>query len=326
MNIKARPLTIDGLMRYLRSKNIKINGSSQKRKLRNIGYYHGYKGYRFINKPTNKINISDINEVFAYNDFDVKLKTLLYPKIMFIETALKNYTLEVILQENNSSNFYTIFNNSLTEYTEHRKKSYKEMVKQRLSLRNCIYKEISDNYSNKEVICHFYDKGINTPIWAIFEIITLGEFGYFVKCLNYICRDKLSNNLGIQINANTDRRIPEKIIFVLTGIRNAVAHNEVVYDTRFKKSSVPEGFLNWFESETNIHRIDMNHIEDYFILIACLLMHFKVAKSEVKKFLNDFKSTCELLRKQISINYYSQIITTDLNNKLVSLNKYIKNL
>ena len=41
---KKRPKTTDALMRYLREeKGISISGSSQKRKLMNIGYYHGYK-------------------------------------------------------------------------------------------------------------------------------------------------------------------------------------------------------------------------------------------------------------------------------------------
>lgn len=51
---KKRPKTTDALMRYLREeKGISISGSSQKRKLMNIGYYHGYKGYRYIGKASN---------------------------------------------------------------------------------------------------------------------------------------------------------------------------------------------------------------------------------------------------------------------------------
>ena len=42
---EPHPKSIDGLMRYLRDKKgISISGSSQKRKLMNMGYYHGYKG------------------------------------------------------------------------------------------------------------------------------------------------------------------------------------------------------------------------------------------------------------------------------------------
>ena len=59
--------TINGLMKYLRNNhNIKINGSTDKQKLKCVGYYHGYKGYRYIKKPNNRINFSS---------FDVKRST-----------------------------------------------------------------------------------------------------------------------------------------------------------------------------------------------------------------------------------------------------------
>lgn len=79
--------SINSLMAYLRDVHkIKIKGSVQKRKLRNIGYYHGFKGYRFINKHTKKIPYFDFMQLLSINDFDMKLKALLYPQIMFIET------------------------------------------------------------------------------------------------------------------------------------------------------------------------------------------------------------------------------------------------
>jgi hypothetical protein len=40
--------------------------------LRNMGYYHGYKGYRFINKPVNAIPYSAFEELSAIYDFDAK--------------------------------------------------------------------------------------------------------------------------------------------------------------------------------------------------------------------------------------------------------------
>lgn len=38
----------DALMRHLRENGISISGSSQKQQLINTGYFHGYKGYRFL--------------------------------------------------------------------------------------------------------------------------------------------------------------------------------------------------------------------------------------------------------------------------------------
>lgn len=58
--------TVNALMKYLRDKKgIQIEGSSQKQKLRSIGYYHGYKGYRFFSSPSNHL---------AYTDFNHKLR------------------------------------------------------------------------------------------------------------------------------------------------------------------------------------------------------------------------------------------------------------
>lgn len=110
---------IDGLMKHLRDNhNIAIKGSSQKRKLRNIGYYHGYKGYRFIYKSGNKVSIpyTDFNQVLSINTFDIELKSIFYPHLMFIETALKNYVLEILLLEGKTSDFEEIYEKLLTCY------------------------------------------------------------------------------------------------------------------------------------------------------------------------------------------------------------------
>ncbi len=82
--------TTNALMKYLREKhNISIEGTKDKKNLRNIVYYHGYKGYRYINNPQNRINLSSFDEIVSIVDFDSKLKSLLYPQIMQIETISK---------------------------------------------------------------------------------------------------------------------------------------------------------------------------------------------------------------------------------------------
>jgi hypothetical protein len=42
------------------------------------------------------------------NDFDMQLKALLYPRMMLVETALKNYTLEAVLADSKSESSETI--------------------------------------------------------------------------------------------------------------------------------------------------------------------------------------------------------------------------
>ena len=80
----------DALMRHLRDNGISISGSSQKQQLINTGYFHGYKGYRFFVSSSNRLPFTSYNEINATIQYDTKLKSLLYGKMMFIETALKN--------------------------------------------------------------------------------------------------------------------------------------------------------------------------------------------------------------------------------------------
>lgn len=109
-------LTIRQMMRYLRNNHNMSIKSNQAHALRNLGYYHGYKGYRFIRTPQNRISFRTFDELLAINNFDMHLKSLLYSKVMFIETALKSYVIEAVLADSKSENINDIFNRSLTYY------------------------------------------------------------------------------------------------------------------------------------------------------------------------------------------------------------------
>ena len=58
-------LTINQLMKYLRNHHSISVKSNQAQSLRNIGYYHGYKGYRFIRNPNSRIPFSSLDEVIG---------------------------------------------------------------------------------------------------------------------------------------------------------------------------------------------------------------------------------------------------------------------
>ena len=115
--MKKKPKSINALMAYMRDeKGLSISGSSDKKKLRYMGYFHGYKGYRFHNNPANTYAFNSFDEVQAIYDFDMAIKTMFYPEIMFLETAFKNYVLEVILEDAESKRFANIYAKLLTDY------------------------------------------------------------------------------------------------------------------------------------------------------------------------------------------------------------------
>ena len=64
-------------MKYLRNTHHISVKCSQTQALRNMGYYHGFKGYRFIREDTNRVNFTSLDEVIARNNviFDTRFKT-----------------------------------------------------------------------------------------------------------------------------------------------------------------------------------------------------------------------------------------------------------
>ena len=318
--------TTNALMKYLRdTHNISICDSKDKRNLINIGYYHGYKGYRYINNPQNRIKISYFNEIVSIVDFDSKLKSLLYPQIMQIETISKNIVLQLLVEEYKTDEFNEIYENGMTDYRSATGNEYKKRMKHRMSVQNNIYSSLSRSYNNNnKIVSHFYSKDKHVPIWAIFEIITLGTFADLIKSLEISVRRKINKEMKINVAFDTNAKFPEKIIYLIKSLRNSIAHNDVVFDVRFKDGNVDTTLCKYLENEINSSNIDFSTLTDYILLIAVLLKKYGITKTEINKFINDYEKLIEEFRNKIPINIYNQVVHTNTKTKLCDLRNFIK--
>lgn len=238
-------------MKHLRDRGIAIGGSTQKRRLKNIGYYHGYKGYRFARSASNKLPLTDFSQVAALYDFDTRLKALFYPRIMSIETALKNYTLEAALRDASSAVFEDIWCRSLTDYRSYTdRRRYRKAWETRQRLRSEI-NGIIYGHRGRDVIGHFRDADKDIPIWAIFEVMTLGNFGSFYDCLDKRVKTVIVRDLDMPTNLDSELRLKE-IVFALKDFRNAIAHNGVVLDVRFQSGAINTGVSQLLKQETGV--------------------------------------------------------------------------
>lgn len=334
------PKTTDALMRYLRDKKgIAIGGSSQKRKLMNIGYYHGYKGYRYINKASNVIPYKNFDELIAIYEFDAQIKALFYPFVMQIETALKNYVLETVVGSVNSDSFIDVYGSLLDNYKsfstagkhyadakkrEQAEEKYKRELKRRLDLRNRIYKVQTDAFGNGNKIAeHYLNKDANLPIWAIFELLSLGEFGHFVSCLNFACRKAISSKIGIRRSDDSNALLTQRLIYAVKDLRNAIAHNDVVFDTRFRTGSIDKQVSNAILNATGVNGVSFETISDYLVLVVYLLSLLRMPKNDMKRLISSYAECTERLRKTIPTSVFNQIIRTDNNAKITALRKFI---
>lgn len=320
--------TTNALMKYLRENhNMIINGSKDKRNLINMGYYHGYKGYRYINSPQNRINFMEFNEIVSVVNFDSKLKSLLYPQLMLVETISKNIVLQILVEEYKTDEFNEIYEKRMTDYRNSTKsKDYKEKMKHRLNVQNNIYSALSRSYnSNNKIVTHFYSKDRHVPIWGIFEIITLGIFADLIKSLEFDVRKKIVKEMKLSLSYDTNAKFPEKIIYLIKSLRNSVAHNDVVFDVRFKDSNVDSTLCEYIENEVKCLNVDFSTITDYILIIVLLLKKYGITKTELNRFINEYENIVEEFRNNIPFNIYSQVIHTDMKLKLEKLRKYVKN-
>lgn len=310
-------------MKHLRDSGIDINGSGQKRRLKNIGYYHGYKGYRFARTASNKLPLTDFSQVVALYDFDTQLKTLFYSRVMAIETALKNYTLEAVLRDARSEAFEDIWRTSLTDYRSCSGRSYREAWERRQRLRSEIDSIIFD-YRKRPVIGHFRDADKDTPIWAIFEVMTLGNFGAFYDCLDRRVKTAIVRDLGMPTNLESELRLKD-IIFALKDFRNAIAHNGVIVDVRFKSGSINTGMAQLLKQETGVGKIDFTDITDYVILLVYLMRCMGFTKTECKQLVAGYESILEKYRAELPFIIYSKLIKTSAHGKLTALRQFVSN-
>ena len=289
--------TTNALMKHLRDHEIKISGSTEKRQLKNLGYYHLYKGYRFYKVSDNQINFHDFSKIRRTYEYDIEIKNLLYRWTNFLEIAFKNNILQTTLEFINSSSLRDFYDNALENgsafplqsQTDEKKKA----ISNRLQEIKFLQSKILENYNHSNpIICHHYDQNNDVPLWGLFEILTFGDLGNLVRFLKRDLRREISREIGISLNNDPHAKVIEQYIFLIKDLRNAIAHDNVVYDGRFIKNSKGRGIrkscIQHLETETKITNINFSCIEDLLILICYLLKLFKVEKRAIKSLVNRY--------------------------------------
>lgn len=319
-------LSFPGLINYLKNSHSIRIAKSQERDLRNIGYYHGYKGYRFIRNASNRIAFSNLKEIIALNKFDLDLKSLMYPKIMFIETALKSYFIESVLDDAQSEEMSIIYSKTVTDYKTYQRgsKSYQDAFKKRMNLQMKIESALIRDYQKgKDIENHFFNNDRTIPVWAIFESLTLGEFGNFFDCVNQATRIKTSKLIGLPTNLDADGKLISFMLYALRDLRNAVAHNSVIFDTRFKTATINQRLGQLLKTETGIQNIDFNYISSYIILISYILKKLG-SRKECKSFIHEYLCISDYVHQNLPTNICFQILGTNNKSVMAALETYIQ--
>ncbi len=323
----------DGLMRHLRDSGIQISGAKQKRQLLHTGYYHGYKGYRFFGNSQTRLPFTSYDEVEATIHYDLELKALFYRSIMFIETAVRNISLERILETVRSEKIADMmdravcgYNNAPPGSTAAQKRT---LQTNKLNLLKSIRSNLAYAYrKGNPIVTHFYNKGCaDVPIWAFFEIMTMGDFGHLLQCLTYSVRDDISRRLGLNVSCDTERLLICKYVYLLKDLRNAIAHNAVIFDARFRNFDPNKAMKQCLTLELELTGVNFDSIGDYVLLMGYFLKLLHVAKPELEAFVREFERLTDNFRASVNANVAAVAIRPDLSVRMEALKNYfIKDL
>lgn len=294
--------TTDGLMRHIRNKHgVKISGSRHKTDLINMGYYHSYKAYRFTSPGYNELMIDDFDEIKRIYSLDNFLKSLFYPQLMKIETALNNHFIACIVSYNDPS-IYSIIDSRLT-YADDLKRVYESSGRQGdrktwerqnkrfLKLKSSVDRKIAAEYNYNDIIRHYIHENEPVPIWAYFEVTTLGDLGAFIENLSVSDKRRLCENIGFDLHGGYNPILLVKSIYLLKDLRNAVAHNKPVFDCRFLTGGIPQSLCVYFSDKFNIDGYDFtfNSITDYVALVYHFMSILQFTKTECNSLIRDYR-------------------------------------
>lgn len=321
--------TTDGLMKHLRDSGIAISGSKQKRQLINTGYFHGYKGYRYYRQPQNKLPFVSYDEVYATIQYDSALKSLMYGKIMYIETAIKNIVLQRILINSNSESISDMmtkvvssYKNAPSDATPDQKKKFQQA---KLNLQKSIQANLAYAYSKKNPkITHYYNNGYSdVPIWALFEIMTMGDLGHLLSCLTREVRDDISRYLGLNTSCDTNRELIYRYLYDFKDLRNAIAHNSVVFDARFRSFRPSRAMQQCLQLEIGLSQVNFDTIGDYIILMVYYMKLLYISKTEMKAFVREFEKITNNYSQSVNSCVSSIVIHRDLTSRMNSLKNFM---
>lgn len=312
-------------MRHLRNDcNIMISGSKQKQQLISYGYYHGYKGYRFVKDANHQLPYTDFSEVVAVIEYDNNLKAALYPNLMFIETAIKNIVCNATVEDLHLGTFDYVYKERMNDNPLNTR-----LQLNRLKLRNNVYSRLSNRYSEEakkdnKMVRHFYNRGEDAPLWVIFEIFYLSDLASFFECLNTSTREKILAQLNmLDISIDTNRELLSNMLYTIKALRNAVAHNNIIFDTRFKDRKINSVLKLWTENETGIQNITLYSVIDYIIVLCCLLKRLDPSETRAKELLKQYEKENLMLKVSVDSTIYNQIIPQNVSSKLSALIAYL---
>lgn len=158
------------------------------------------------------------------------------------------------------------------------------------------------------------------PIWAYFELFTMGDFGIFYECMDMRVKEDICKSLGLPPSAASSL---SNVIWMLKDLRNAIAHDKPVFDLRFQTTGIGKYVRHLVESNFKVRGVSFASMTDYVLLMVLLMKSVGVRKSECHRFLRSYKAVVDAGAKELPANIGIRIVGVDADNKLVAAKRFV---
>lgn len=136
-------------------------------------------------------------------------------------------------------------------------------------------------------------------------------------------RDDISRRLGLNVSCDTNRQLIYKYIYALKDLRNSIAHNSVVFDTRFRSIDPNSAMKQCLKIEIGLPYVNFKTIGDYIILTCYYMKLLDVSKTEIKAFIREFDKITYNYRQSVNSNVIAIVIHPDLSARMNILKSFI---
>ncbi len=186
-------------------------------------------------------------------------------------------------------------------------------MREKLKLKSQLQNIVRRSYKN-DLVKHYVDRDDDAPVWSIFEVMTLGDLTSVCRSLPDETLAEIASDLGF---SHANPGIVVDIVETIRPLRNAVAHNGAVFDSRFSQSvkyTNPDRNLAAVgelldEGHFSIgYRLNFNSIVDYIVLLAYLLTLLTHQKKRSREFLRKCLRELEKLESAVGVDTYMMIV------------------
>ncbi|MCM1267031.1 MAG: Abi family protein [Bacteroidales bacterium] len=284
-------------LNILRSRGMNIGKGSQGSRVMRIleseNYYNIINGYKELFLDSTATAASEeaykagtsFDEVYALYNFDRDVRNTYLKYLLKVENTFKTVIAHEFSAQYGHDNYLKMENFDM---------SSERHISSAIKLIGDIQQEIARQMSkHHQVVTHYMTEHGYIPLWVLVNVLTFGKIEHFYKNMKPADKATVSRRFCLQPDELS------KFMHMLALARNKCAHDERIYNIRFKERIHTKSIKNFsalgiVRAKDGSYTYGTNDAYAVAIMFALLL-----SRSDLNEFISAMKSSFKKLQKQL---------------------------